>query len=177
MEPLQNPGSYPEGTTPVCVLGERHLPEAPPPQASRNQRNVMHMLNKRLFDAIACAVDLDDPAEQPLAQRFMIEAIGGVTAQLPAAAKSAAAVAYRYITGAATAEEVIAERVRLWRAIEGRDQSHAPDVLKIRTAICVLHPMDSGATAETLEYFFEFWRQAGLPQSELEAAARNRYGI
>ena len=95
----------------------------------------------------------------------MIEAIGSVTEQLPAAAKSAAAVAYRYLTGAAKAEEVIAERVRLWRAIEGRDQSHAPDVLKIRTAICVLHPMDSGATAETLEYFFEFWRQAGLPQS------------
>ncbi|WP_070300526.1 hypothetical protein [Janthinobacterium sp. HH102] len=137
----------------------------------------MHILNKKLFDAIASAVDLDDPAEQSLAQRFMIEAIGRVTAQLPEVARSAAAVANRYITGAATAEEVIAERVRLWRAIEGRDQSDEPDVLKIRTAICVLHPMDSGATAETLEYFFEFWRQAGLAQAELEAAARNRYGI
>ncbi|WP_139144754.1 MULTISPECIES: hypothetical protein [unclassified Janthinobacterium] len=138
---------------------------------------LMHILNKKLFDAIASAVDLDDPAEQSLAQRFMIEAIGRVTAQLPEVARSAAAVANRYITGAATAEEVIAERVRLWRAIEGRDQSDEPDVLKIRTAICVLHPMDSGATAETLEYFFEFWRQAGLAQAELEAAARNRYGI
>lgn len=83
----------------------------------------------------------------------MIEAIGSVTEQLPALARSAATVAYRYMTGAATAEEVIAERVRLWRAIEGRDQSDEPDVLKIRTAICVLHPMDSGAAAETLEYF------------------------
>ncbi|PJC99973.1 hypothetical protein GQ37_006660 [Janthinobacterium sp. BJB1] len=137
----------------------------------------MHMLKKKLFDAIASAVDLDDPAEQTSAQRFMIDAIGRVTEQLPALARSAAAVAYRYMTGAATAEEVIAERVRLWRAIEGRDQSDAPDVLKIRTAICVLHPMDSGATAETLEYFFEFWRQAGLPQAALEAAARNSYGI
>ncbi|MCC7596296.1 hypothetical protein IGS61_02275 [Janthinobacterium sp. FW305-129] len=137
----------------------------------------MHILNKRLFDAIASAVDLDAPAEQSSAQRFMIEAIGSVTEQLPAVARSAAAVAYRYMTGAATAEEVIAERVGFWRAIEGRDQSDAPDVLKIRTAICVLHPMDSGATAETLEYFFAFWQQAGLPQSELEAAARNRYGI
>ncbi|MEG0882352.1 MAG: hypothetical protein RSF79_04715 [Janthinobacterium sp.] len=72
------------------------------------------------------------------------------------AAKSVAAVANRYITGAATAEEVIAERVRLWRAIEGRDQSDEPDVLKIRTAICVLHPMDIGAPAETLEYFLNF---------------------
>ncbi|MEG2032722.1 MAG: hypothetical protein RR376_18900 [Janthinobacterium sp.] len=137
----------------------------------------MPMLNKKLFDAIASAVDLDEPAGQSSVQRFMIEAIGRVTEQLPALARSAAAVAYRYMTGAATAEEVIAERVRLWRAIEGRDQSDAPDVLKIRTAICVLHPMDIAASAETLEYFFEFWRQAGLAQAELEAVARNRYGI
>ncbi|MGX9782603.1 hypothetical protein [Janthinobacterium lividum] len=137
----------------------------------------MQMLNKRLFDAIASAVDLNDPAEQFLAQQFMIEAIGSVTSQLPEAAKSAAAVANRFITGAATAEEVIAERVRLWRAIEGRDQSDEPDVLKIRTAICVLHPMDMGASAETLEYFFVFWQQGGLPQAELKAAVQNKYGI
>lgn len=112
------------------------------------------MLNKRLFDAIASAVDLDDPAEQFLAQRFMIDAIARVTPQLPEVAKSVASVANRFITGAVTAEEVIGERVRLWQAIEGRDQSDAPDVLKIRTAICVLHPMDSAASAETLEYFF-----------------------
>ncbi|WP_139144499.1 hypothetical protein [Janthinobacterium sp. MP5059B] len=102
-----------------------------------------------------------------LAQQFMIEAIGSVTSQLPEVAKSAAAVANRFITGAATAEEVIAERVRLWRAIEGRDQSDEPDVLKIRTAICVLHPMDMGASAETLEYFLcfgnkEAWRRLSL---------------
>ncbi|MCC7713357.1 hypothetical protein [Janthinobacterium lividum] len=137
----------------------------------------MQMLNKKLFDAIASAVDLDDPAEQFLAQQFMIEAIGSVTSQLPEAAKSAAAVASRFITGAATAEEVIAERVRLWRAIEGRDQSDEPDVLKIRTAICVLHPMDMDASAGTLEYFFAFWQQGGLPQAELKAAVQNKYGI
>lgn len=114
----------------------------------------MQMVNKRRFDAIASAVDLDDPAEQFSAQRFMIEAIGRVTSQLPEAAKSVAAVANRFINGAATAEEVIGERVRLWRAIEGRDQSDEPDVLKVRTAICVLHPMDSGPSAETVEYFF-----------------------
>ena len=39
MEPMQGPGSYPEGTPPVCVLGERHLPEAAPLQASRNHQN------------------------------------------------------------------------------------------------------------------------------------------
>ncbi len=146
-------------------------------QASSNQGNLTKILRKRLFDAIASAVDLDDPAEQSLAQRFMIEAIGRVTSQLPEVAKSAAAVANRYITGTATAEEVISERVRLWRAIEGRDQSDEPDVLKIRTAICVLHPMDIGASAETLEYFFEFWQQGGLAQAELEAAVQNKYGI
>jgi hypothetical protein len=59
----------------------------------------MQMLNKRLFDAIASAADLDDPAEQTSAQRFMIDAIGRVTAQLPAVARSVAAVANRYITG------------------------------------------------------------------------------
>jgi alkanesulfonate monooxygenase SsuD/methylene tetrahydromethanopterin reductase-like flavin-dependent oxidoreductase (luciferase family) len=90
-----------------------------------------------------------------------------VTSQLPEVAKSAAAVANRYITGAATAEEVISERVRLWRAIEGRDQSDEPDVLKIRTAICVLHPMDIGTSTETLEYFLNFgskeaWRRLSL---------------
>ncbi|KAB8058440.1 hypothetical protein [Janthinobacterium violaceinigrum] len=137
----------------------------------------MQMLNTRFFDAIASAVDLDDPAEQFLAQRFMIEAIGSVTSQLPEVAKSAGAVANRFITGAATAEEVIAERVRLWRAIEGRDQSDKPDVLKIRTAICVLHPMDIANSAETLEYFFMFWQQAGLAQAELEAAIQSTYGI
>lgn len=155
----------------------RYLPEAPTLEASSNHLNWMEMLHSKLFDAIASAVDLDDPAEQLLAQRFMIEAIERVTSQLPEVAKSAAAVAYRYIAGAATAEEVIRERVRLWRAIEGRDQSDEPDVLKIRTAICVLHPMDIGASAETLEYFFEFWQQGGLAQAELEAAVQNKYGI
>lgn len=135
------------------------------------------MLNKRLFDAIASAVDLDDPAEQIFAQRFMMEAIESVTSQLPEAAKSAAAVATRFIDGTATAEEVVRERVRLWRAIEGRDQSDAPDVLKIRTAICVLHPMDMDASAETLEYFLEFWQRGGLSKAELEAAVQSTYGV
>ncbi|WP_139143637.1 MULTISPECIES: hypothetical protein [unclassified Janthinobacterium] len=120
---------------------------------------------------------MDDPVEQFLAQQLMIEAIGRVILQLPEAAKSVAAVANRFITGAATAEEVIAERVRLWRASEGRDQSDEPDVLKIRTAICVLHPMDMDASAETSEYFFAFWQQGGLAQAELEAAVHNKYGI
>jgi hypothetical protein len=52
-------------------------------------------LNTKLFAAISTAVDLDDPAEQFLAQRFMIEALGRVTQQLPEMARSAAAIANR----------------------------------------------------------------------------------
>jgi hypothetical protein len=134
-------------------------------------------LNTKLFAAISAAVDLDDPAEQFLAQRFMIEALGRVTQQLPEIAGSAAAIANRFITDVAGAEEVIGERVRLWQAIEGRDQSSEPEVLKIRTAICVLHPMDMEATADTLEVFFAFWQRGGLGLPELEAAVKNKFGI
>jgi hypothetical protein len=135
------------------------------------------MLDTKLFDAISSGIDLYDPAEQFLAQRFMIEALGRVTEQLPEIARSAAFIANRFITGVATAEEVIDERVRLWTAIQGRDQSNEPEVLRIRTAICVLHPMDLDATADTLEYFFSFWQRGGLGQVELAAAVENKYGI
>ena len=135
------------------------------------------MLNTKLFDAISSHADLNDPAEQFLAQRFMIEALGRVTNQLPSIAQTAASTANRFITGAATAEEVIEERVRLWKAIEGRDQSDEPDVLKIRTAICVLHPMELDVVAEALEYFFAFWQRGGLGLAELSAAVENKYGI
>jgi len=134
-------------------------------------------VDMKLFDAISSTVDLDDPAEQFLAQKLMIEALGRVTEQLPEIARSVAAIANRFVTGAATAEEVIDERVRLWKAIEGRYQSSEPEVLKIRTAICVLHPMDMGTSADTLECFFAFWQRAGLGQVELEAAVENKYGI
>ena len=134
-------------------------------------------MNTKLFDAIAAVVDLDDPADQFLAQRFMIEALGRVTRQLPEIARSAAAVANRFITGVAVADEVIGERVRLGQAIEGRDQSSESEVLKIRTAICVLHPMDMGATADTLEIFLAFWQLGGLGLPELEAAVKNKFGI
>ncbi|MYM24672.1 hypothetical protein GTP46_18710 [Duganella sp. FT135W] len=134
-------------------------------------------MSTKLFATISVVVDLDDPAEQFLAQRFMIEALGRVTQQLPEIARSAAAIANRFITGVAGAEEVIGERVHLWQAIEGRDQSSEPEVLKIRTAICVLHPMDMGATADTLELFFAFWQRGGLGLPELEAAVKNKFGI
>lgn len=130
------------------------------------------MLNTKLLHAISSQADLNDPAEQFLAQRFMIEALGRVTSQLPPIAQTAASMANRFITGAATEEEVIEERVRLWKAIEGRTQSDEPDVLKIRTAICVLHPMDLGVAAEALEYFFAFWQRSGLGLVELAAAVR-----
>lgn len=137
----------------------------------------MRMLNKKLFDAILTHADLSDPAEQFLAQRLMIEALSRVTSQLPPIAQSAAFTANRFINGAATEEEVIEERARLWKAIEGRAQSDEPEVLKIRTAICVLHPMDLTVAAESLEYFFAFWQRGGLGQAELAAAVENKYGI
>ncbi|WP_426169178.1 hypothetical protein [Pseudoduganella sp. R-34] len=131
----------------------------------------------RLFDAISSRSDLSDSAEQFLAQRFMIEALGRVTNQLPLIAQTAAATANRFITGAASADEVIEERVRLWNAIEGRDLSNEPEVLKIRTAICVLHPMELAVAGEALEYFFAFWQRGGLGLPELRAAVENKYGF
>jgi hypothetical protein len=135
------------------------------------------MLNTKLFDAIASQADLNDPSEQFLAQRFMIEALCRVTSQLPAIAQSAGNLANRFIVGTATAEQVIEERVRLWKAIEGRSQSDDPEVLRIRTAICVLHPMELEVAAEALEYFFTIWERGGLGQTELEAAVQNKYGF
>jgi hypothetical protein len=135
------------------------------------------MLNVPLFDAISARVDLDDPAERFLAQRFMIEALSRVTHQLPEVARSAASIANRFIAGTASEEEVIEERVRLWKAIQGRDQSDEFDVLRIRAAICVLYSMDIDAPADTLEYFSAFWQRGGLCQVELAASIENKYGI
>jgi len=154
-----------------------YRPKAALHKTRDSQLNLSKMLNTKLFDAISSKVDLDDPAEQFLAWRFMIEALGRVTEQLPEIAKSAAAIANRFITGVATAEEVLEARVRLWEAIKGRDQSDEAEVLKIRTAICVLHPNDIGVPADTLEYFFAFWQRGGLGLPELTAAVENKYGI
>lgn len=135
------------------------------------------MQSTALWNAISDIVDLDDPAEQFLAQRFMIEALFRVSDQLPDVAQDAAAVANRFCTGVASAEEVIRERVILWNAIQGRDQSPEPEVLRIRTAICVLQPNDMDAPADTMEYFMAFWERGGLDMNELRLAAENKYGI
>jgi hypothetical protein len=135
------------------------------------------MLSSLLFNAISAKVDLDDPAEQLLAQRFMIEALFRVSEQLPDVAQAAASIANRFSTGAASIGEVTGERVRLWKAIEGRDQSSEPAVCKIRTAICVLYPNDAGPPVDTLEYFMLFWERAGLDMTQLRLAAENKYGI
>jgi hypothetical protein len=135
------------------------------------------ILSSELFDAISSNRDLDDPAERFLAQKFMIEALFRVTGQLPQVAQAAAVVANRFSTGVASVEEVIGERVRLWNAIHGSDQSTEPEVLKIRTAICVLHPNDIDGPADTLEYFLAFWERGGLGMNELRLAAENNYAI
>jgi hypothetical protein len=71
----------------------------------------------------------------------------------------------------------VEERVRLWHSIQGRDQSSELDVLRIRTAICVLHQMDAEDTSDTLEYFLAFWQRGGLGMEELKAAIENKYGM
>jgi len=135
------------------------------------------MFSSALFNAISLNRNLDDPAERFLAQKFMIEALFRVSGQLPEVAQAAAVVANRFSTGVASVEEVVSERVRLWKAIRGRDQSTESEVLRIRTAICLLHPNDVHDLADTLEYFVAFWERGGLGMNELRLAAENNYGI
>lgn len=93
------------------------------------------------FDVISSTVDLNDPAEHDNAQRFMANALGRVIGCFPDIAYSAASTSKQYLEGSATADEVLAVRVRLWESLRGRDQSDEPDVLRIRAAICALHGM------------------------------------
>ena len=73
------------------------------------------MQSSTLFSAISEKADLDNPAEQFLAQRFRIGALFRVSEQLPDVAQAAPSVANRFMTGVASAEEVIGERVKLWK--------------------------------------------------------------
>lgn len=129
------------------------------------------------FVAISSTVDLDNPAEHGNAQRFMANALGRVIERLPGLAHSAASTAKRYLLGSATADEVLAVRVRLWESIRGRDQSDEPDVLRIRAAICALHGMDVVAPCDKLEYFLMFWERGGLSMTELAGAILDIYGV
>lgn len=129
------------------------------------------------FELLINSVDLDDPGEMDLAWKFMIEALSRVTSQLPPVARNAAALANRFSTGVALLEEMTSERVRLWEAISGRDGSDDPEVLRIRTALCVLYPPNPEETFDTVDHFLSFWQLGGLGNRELEAALDNNYGL
>ena len=127
------------------------------------------------FELLINSVDLDDPGETELAWKFMIEALSRVKSQLPSVARNAAALSNRFSTGVASLEEMTSERVRLWEAISGRDQSDDPEVLRVRTALCVLYPPDPKETFDTVDHFLTFWQLGGLGNQELEAALENDY--
>ncbi len=128
------------------------------------------------FERLARTVDLNDPSEMALAHKFMIEALYRVNEQLPSVAQEAAAVANSFSTGVANDRDLERERVRLWTSIAGRDMSDESDVLRIRTALCVLYAPDPAQTKDTVECFLEFWHRAGLDITRLEAAIVNSYG-
>lgn len=129
------------------------------------------------FELISSAADLDDPAETALAQKFMIDALYRVTADLPPQARDAAVLANRFSTGVATAAELERERVRLWDSISGRVMSQDADVQRTRAAIHVLYPPASLEMQVTLASFLDFWFGGGLSESKLAAALFNDYGL
>lgn len=129
------------------------------------------------FDLITGTVDLDDPREKDLAQKFMIDALYRVTAELPPQARDAAAVANRFATGVASEVDLEKERVRLWNSISGRDMSEDVDVLRTRTAIHVLYPPESLDMHDTIDSFLGFWFRGGLSESKLSAVLANDYGL
>lgn len=129
------------------------------------------------FELISAAADLDDPAETALAQKFMIDALYRVTADLPPQARDAAALANRFSTGMATVAELEKERVRLWTSISGRDLSQDVDVQRTRAAIHVLYPPESLEMHDALDSFLGFWFRGGLSESKLADALANDYGL
>lgn len=129
------------------------------------------------LELISAATDLDDPAEMALAQKFMIDALYRVTADLPPQARDAAAVANRFSTGMATVAELEKERVRLWNSIDGRDMSQDSDVQRTRAAIHVLYPPQSREMHDTLASFLGFWFRSGLSESKLAEVLSNDYGL
>lgn len=129
------------------------------------------------FDVISSRVNLDDPAEHDNAQRFMASALARIIECLPVLAQSAALTVDQYLSGAATADEVLAARVELWNSIQGRDQTNERDVLRIRTVICALHGMNAEAPCDKIEYFLMFWERSGLSMDQLAAAIFDAYKV
>ena len=107
-------------------------------------------------------------------RKAMIQALGVVANQLPAAARQGLLVASA--TDDSTANEHA--RVSLWESIAGREQTSEPDVLAARMVICVLHPSRIADDPQTcLEYFIHWYRALGLPEHGLASvlACESRY--
>jgi hypothetical protein len=136
-----------------------------------------NMSRRDPFDIIAAAVDLDNPAQHIRAQRFMVDALGRVVHCLPDSAQSAVLTAKQYLEGTAATCDVLVTRVKLWHAIQGRDQSNESDVLRIRATICALHGTDAEAPFDRLNYFLAFWEHGGLSMTELAGAILAAYGV
>ena len=96
-----------------------------------------------------------------------------VTAHLPSQARDAAAVANRFATGIASADDLEKERVRLWSSIKGRDMSDEIDVLRTRTAIHVLYLPEFLEMHDTIDSFLVFWFRSGLSEPKLSAVLAN----
>ena len=58
--------------------------------------------------------------------------------------------------------------------IEGSDD---PEVLRIRTALCVLYPPNPEETFDIVDHFLSFWQLGGLENQKLEAALENNYHL
>jgi hypothetical protein len=129
------------------------------------------------IDLITREVDLNDPREKDLAQKFMIDALYRVSADLPPEARNAAAVANRFATGVASGDDLEQERARLWGSIKGRDMSEDVDVLRTRTAIHVLYPPEAVEMHDTIGSFLSFWFSGGLSEFKLSAVLANNYGL
>lgn len=136
----------------------------------------MHTADE-FFNALSTVADLDDPREMNLAQKFMIDALYRVTDSLPIPARQAAAVANRYSTGVIGLKDLEAERVNLWQSIDGRDCSDDEDVLRTRTALCVLYQPNATDMHDRVAHFLTFWFRGGLSESQLAATVENDYGI
>lgn len=129
------------------------------------------------FDLISCAVDVNDPAEHELAQRFMLTALGRVYRSLPPSARFAATLADHHLGGTATAQALLDERAALGRECESRAGLQETDRLRMRATICVMHGMDVEAPSARLALFLSLWEQSGLSMVELEKARFYAFGF
>ncbi|GGP22035.1 hypothetical protein [Silvimonas iriomotensis] len=129
------------------------------------------------FSAIDAVVDLDDPLEARSAHKFMIDALFRVQQELPLPVQKAATVAHQFLAGILEERTLVAERVKLWKFIAGRDMSRESEVLRTRAAICVMSPPENSDMHERIAFFLYMWVAGGLSEAQLAASIESTYGI